>query len=153
MLRFVIVFNLLLLSGFLHFIAVLRRSNNLPFPWNQYGLHSRAATSQITMHSVKTNLRQRPQRGPYWLQNSLRRVSKQSSARCRRTIPRLYSWTHWINWPMKTMVAIWEWLPFELPSNVKIVVSTLPDEGGCLNKLGSSLPEEMFVEVGKIIEN
>ena len=42
-----------------------------------------------------------------------------------------------------------EWLPFELPSNVKIVVSTLPDEGGCLNKLGSSLPEEMFVEVGK----
>ena len=42
-----------------------------------------------------------------------------------------------------------EWLPFELPSNVKIIVSTLPKEGGCLNKLRSSLPEETFVEVGK----
>ena len=39
-----------------------------------------------------------------------------------------------------------EWLPFELPSNVKIVVSTLPEEGGCLNKLQLSLPEEAFVE-------
>ena len=41
-----------------------------------------------------------------------------------------------------------EWLPFELPSNVKIVVSTLPEEGGCLNKLRLSLPEEGLVEVG-----
>lgn len=40
-----------------------------------------------------------------------------------------------------------EWLPFELPSNVKIVVSTLPEEGGCLNKLQLSLPEGAFVEV------
>ena len=44
-----------------------------------------------------------------------------------------------------------EWLPFELPSNVKIVVSTLPNEGGCLNKLQLSLPEETFVEVRKLI--
>ena len=42
-----------------------------------------------------------------------------------------------------------EWLPFELPSrNVKIVVSTLPEEGGCLNKLRLSLPVEGLVEVG-----
>ena len=40
-----------------------------------------------------------------------------------------------------------EWLPFDLPSNVKIVVSTLPKEGGCLNKLRLTLPEETFVEV------
>ena len=41
-----------------------------------------------------------------------------------------------------------EWLPFELPFDVKIVVSTLPEEGGCLNKLRLSLPEEGLVEVG-----
>ena len=41
-----------------------------------------------------------------------------------------------------------EWLPFELPSDVKIVVSTLPEEGGCLNKLRLSLPDEGLVEVG-----
>ena len=43
-----------------------------------------------------------------------------------------------------------EWLPFELPSNVRIVVSTLPKEGGCLNKLQLSLPEETFVEVSAL---
>ncbi|XP_073254960.1 NACHT and WD repeat domain-containing protein 2-like [Porites lutea] len=47
-----------------------------------------------------------------------------------------------------------EWLPFELPSrNVKIVVSTLPEEGGCLNKLRLSLPEEGLVEVTKMSAN
>ncbi|XP_078381360.1 uncharacterized protein LOC144664106 [Oculina patagonica] len=43
-----------------------------------------------------------------------------------------------------------EWLPFELPSNVKIVVSTLPEEGGCLNKLRLSLSDKAFVEVTKM---
>lgn len=46
-----------------------------------------------------------------------------------------------------------EWLPFELPSNVKIVVSTLPEEGGCLNKLQLSLPEVAFVEVCRRIRS
>ena len=46
-----------------------------------------------------------------------------------------------------------EWLPFELPSNVKIVVSTLPEEGGCLNKLQLSLPDEAFVEVRRLIKS
>ncbi|XP_078380408.1 uncharacterized protein LOC144663367 [Oculina patagonica] len=43
-----------------------------------------------------------------------------------------------------------EWLPIKLPTNVKIVVSTLPEEGGCLNKLQLSLPTEAFVEVTKM---
>ena len=46
-----------------------------------------------------------------------------------------------------------EWLPFELPSNVKIVVSTLPEEGGCFNKLQLSLPDEAFVEVRRLINS
>ena len=46
-----------------------------------------------------------------------------------------------------------EWLPFELPANVKIVVSTLPEEGGCLNKLRLSLPDEAFVEVRHLIKS
>ena len=46
-----------------------------------------------------------------------------------------------------------EWLPFELPANVKIVVSTLSEEGGCLNKLRLSLPDEAFVEVRRLIKS
>lgn len=46
-----------------------------------------------------------------------------------------------------------EWLPFELPSNLKIIVSALPEEGGCLNKLQVSLPDEAFVEVRRLIKS
>lgn len=45
-----------------------------------------------------------------------------------------------------------EWLPCELPSNVKVVVSTLPEEGGCLKKLQLSLPDGAFVEVRRLIK-
>lgn len=45
-----------------------------------------------------------------------------------------------------------EWLPFELPSNVKVVVSTLPEEGGCLKKLQLSLPDGAFAEVRRLIK-
>lgn len=45
-----------------------------------------------------------------------------------------------------------EWLPCELPSNVKVVVSTLPEEGGCLKKLQLCLPDVAFVEVRRLIK-
>ena len=39
------------------------------------------------------------------------------------------------------------WLPCQVPDNVYLVVSTLPQQHGILNRLGSKLPDERFLEV------
>ena len=42
-----------------------------------------------------------------------------------------------------------EWLPRSLPAHVHMVISTLPEEGGCLQRLRSfGIPSEHFLKVG-----
>ena len=47
-----------------------------------------------------------------------------------------------------------DWLPFNLPPNVYLMVSTLPKIGGCLQYLKQkSIPPSNFLEVGKLTKN
>ena len=41
-----------------------------------------------------------------------------------------------------------EWLPRRIPTHVWLIVSTLPEEGGCLNRLQTfGLPDNNFIQV------
>ena len=41
-----------------------------------------------------------------------------------------------------------EWLPCKLPAHVYMIVSTLPEEGGCLQRLKTfGIPDEQFLQV------
>lgn len=45
-----------------------------------------------------------------------------------------------------------EWLPRRIPAHVRLVVSTLPKEGGCFNRLKTfGLPDDNFVQVSCMI--
>ena len=45
-----------------------------------------------------------------------------------------------------------EWLPRKLPAHVYIIISTLPEEGGCMKRLKTfGMPVEQFLEVNQKI--
>lgn len=46
-----------------------------------------------------------------------------------------------------------EWLPRKLPAHACIIVSTLPEEGGCMQRLKTfGIPAEQFLQVNNSIE-
>ena len=45
-----------------------------------------------------------------------------------------------------------EWLPRKLPAHVYMIVSTLPEEGGCMQRLKTfGMPPEQFLQVSNQI--
>ena len=47
-----------------------------------------------------------------------------------------------------------EWLPCKLPAHVHMIISTLPAEGGCMQRLKTlGMPAEQFLEVNKLFDD